>query len=155
MNLLDRRRNIPLDRKHRTARNRVNRELKHSLKADRETWWNMKAEEMEIAHASGNVSRLFKIIRSTGPKRNSVSENILPKGGESLLSRLDKLGRWAKHFREQFSWPEASGSTVGTINETSWDIELTPFTENEVSNCIRALKVRKAAGPDELAPHSF
>ena len=155
MNLLDRRRNIPLDRKHRTARNRVNRELKHSLKADRETWWNMKAEEMEIAHASGNVSRLFKIIRSTGPKRNSVSENILSKGGESLPSRLDKLGRWAEHFRKQFSWPEASGSTVGTINKTCWDIELTPFTENEVSNCIRALKVRKAAGPDELAPIVF
>ena len=79
MDLLDKRRLLPVGRKHRTARKRVCCELKQSLRADREAWWNSKAEEMEVAHASGNVSKLFKIMRSTGAKRVSIDENILSK----------------------------------------------------------------------------
>ena len=110
---------------------------------------------MELAHALGNVIQLFRLIRPTGEKRMSVSENIVSKNGETLPSRLDKLGRWAEHFGEQFSWPRASGPLTVSNVEPSWDVDLTPFTEAEVTSCIQGLKTNKAAGPDELAPIVF
>ena len=139
MDLLEKRRQIPLDKKHRASRKRINRELKRSFKLDRESWWNHKAEEMEIAHASGNVSKLFKIIRSTGAKKIAVSENVLSKSGDALLNKSDKLGRWAEHFQEQFSWPESAGPLGTSSVESSWDIDLTPFSAAEVDSCIPML----------------
>ena len=110
---------------------------------------------MEIAHASGNVSKLFKIIRSTGAKKIAVSENVLSKSGDSLLNKSDKLGRWAEHFQEQFSWPESAGPLGTSSVESSWDIDLTPFSAAELDSCIRCPDARKAAGPDELTPIVF
>ena len=50
------------------------RQIRRSLRRDRENWWIQKAEEMETAIASGNIGKLFDLIRKTGGKKAKVSE---------------------------------------------------------------------------------
>ena len=52
-------------------------------------------------------------------------------------------------------WPEVTESPAASIMESSWDVDMTTFSEAEVTSCIRRLKTNRAAGPDELAPILF
>ena len=50
-------------------RRKLGREIKRSLRQDRENWWFKKAEEMESATASGNSAKLFQLIRDRMPHK--------------------------------------------------------------------------------------
>ncbi|GAA53500.1 craniofacial development protein 2 [Clonorchis sinensis] len=73
--LLKSRRNIPASPEHNLVRRIIRRQVRVSVKADREVWWTQKAKEMEEAQKSGNTRRLFQLIRATGPRKPPVSEN--------------------------------------------------------------------------------
>ena len=66
LHLIDSRRSIPADTAYDAARTAIRRDLKRSLREDRENWWNKKAAEMEAAYAAGNSRKLFQLIRRTG-----------------------------------------------------------------------------------------
>ena len=110
---------------------------------------------MEIAAASGNSQRLFKLIRDTGGRRTQVSETIWDRNGEPIHSKQQRLDRWAEYFKEQFSWPHASVVTPVSTTATPWVVSLEPPSKVEIESCIRLLRRGKAAGPDELPPVLF
>ena len=60
--LFFKRRNIAPGTRYAQERRKLDREVKHSLRQDRENWWLRKAEEMESAAASGNSAKLFQLI---------------------------------------------------------------------------------------------
>ncbi|KER31144.1 LOW QUALITY PROTEIN: hypothetical protein T265_13050 [Opisthorchis viverrini] len=67
--LLKSRRNIPAGPEHNPMRRVVRRQVKVSLRSDREVWWTQKAKEMEEAQKAGNARILFQLIRATGPRK--------------------------------------------------------------------------------------
>ncbi|GAA55142.1 ATP-binding cassette transporter [Clonorchis sinensis] len=112
---LETRRQIPPGRNHNSTRRIIRRQVKLSVRADREAWWTRKAEELEDAKNAGNVRRLFHLIRSTGPRKPLVSEIIRDQNGSLMCNKGERLDRWAQYFERQFSWPPA------TFNpETNW-----------------------------------
>ncbi|WP_353804354.1 hypothetical protein, partial [Acinetobacter baumannii] len=137
---------------HNSTRRTIRRELKRSLKRDREAWWSQKADEMEQAHSSGNIRKLFQLIRATGAKRLGVSETICERDGSLIHNKQRRLARWAEHFQDQFSWPAASNALVCSRPTTTWLVDMEAPSVTEVSRCISALKRFKSAGPDDLAP---
>ncbi|GAA57684.1 ATP-binding cassette transporter, partial [Clonorchis sinensis] len=54
VSLLETRRKIPPGHHHNSTRRIIRRQVKLSVRADREAWWTRKAEEMEDAKNSGN-----------------------------------------------------------------------------------------------------
>jgi hypothetical protein len=157
LSLLDARRCIPSGSENNCARRSVRRQLKQSLRLDREAWWNQKAQEMEEANAAGNVRKLFQLIRNTGPKRPPVSEVIKDDNGNLVYNKRQRLDRWAEYFQQQFSWPSASVpvNSVRPAQLESWSVSLEPPSVNEVLISLSALKRHRAAGPDELPPALF
>ncbi|GAA53452.1 stress associated endoplasmic reticulum protein [Clonorchis sinensis] len=65
--LLESRENFLTNPKHNSARQIVRRRVKLSVRADREVWCTRKAKEMS-SQQIGNVWRLFRFIRDTGPE---------------------------------------------------------------------------------------
>ncbi|GAA52101.1 sorting nexin-1 [Clonorchis sinensis] len=88
--LLKSRRNIPAGPEHNLVRRIIRRQVKASVKADREVWWTQKAKEMEEAHKSGNARRLFQLIRATGPRKPPVSETIKDRNGVTVSNKTTK-----------------------------------------------------------------
>ncbi|KER23292.1 hypothetical protein T265_08778 [Opisthorchis viverrini] len=68
------RRNIPAGAEHNLARRLIRRQVKVSVKADRDVWWIRKAKVMIEAQKTGNAQGLFKLIRATDPRGPPVSE---------------------------------------------------------------------------------
>ena len=155
VDLLERRRQIPPGPQHNQTRRHIRRELKRSLRSDREAWWTKKAEEMEAASNLGDARRLYQLIRSTGPKNISVSETINERDGTLICNQQRRLARWAEHFQEQFSWPPATSTLLDVPQAETWSVDLQPPTEAEIRNCISSMKRYKAAGPDNLPPVLF
>ena len=46
----------------------MSRQIRRSLRLDRENWRTRKAEEIETAIASGDIGKLFDLIRKNGQK---------------------------------------------------------------------------------------
>ncbi|CAH8607928.1 unnamed protein product [Dicrocoelium dendriticum] len=67
LNLLESRRNLPTGSEHNVTSRTIRRELKRSLRAGKEAWWTIRAQEMEEAGAVGNYRKLFQLIRTAGP----------------------------------------------------------------------------------------
>ncbi|GAA57695.1 ATP-binding cassette transporter, partial [Clonorchis sinensis] len=72
----------------------IRRQVKLSVRADREAWWTRKAQEMEDVKNAGNVRKLFHLIRSTGPRKPLVSEIIRDQNGSLISSKGERLQRW-------------------------------------------------------------
>jgi hypothetical protein len=132
LELLEARRKIPSGSSYNKARRDIRKKLKRSLIADREAWLTEKANEMEVAFASGNIRKLFQIIRSTGPKGSSVSETIKEANGTLIHNKSRRLARWAGHFETQFCWPPASVLLSHTYEFEPWSVSLEPPSQTEV-----------------------
>ena len=118
-------RNSPPSPEHSNKR-KLHRQVKRSVCADREAWWTKKTGEMETANNSGNIRRLFQLIRSTGPRRPTVSETIKDHQGV-LISKKERLDRRADHFEEQFNWPAAAVSPGAQSMTEPWTVKLDPL----------------------------
>ena len=157
MNLICKRRNIAPGTRYAQERRKLGREIKNSLRQDRENWWLRKAEEMESAAASGNSAKLFQLIRETGSKGAKVSEVIEEKDGSLISNQERRLERWAEHFQSHFSncqQPQPD-SHPNTLPVSVWTVSNELPTETEVRDAIKRLKLRRAAGPDDLPPVLF
>jgi hypothetical protein len=152
--LIEARKALPASTSHDNARRSLKRRITKSLRNDRERWWIAKARDMEKAFATGNSRALFELIRSTGPRKSTVSETIDEKDGSKIYSLGRRLERWAEHFQEQFNWPPTN-QHLHHPSETVWNIDLHCPTEGEVSREISLLKRDKTPGPDGLHPALF
>ncbi|GAA50559.1 glucosidase 2 subunit beta [Clonorchis sinensis] len=140
VSLLETRRQIPPGRHHNSTRRIIRRQVKLSVRADREAWWTRKAQEMEDAKNAGNVRRLFHLIRSTGPRKPLVSETIRDQNGSLICNKAERLDRWAQYFEQQFSWPPATSNQETWPSTESWTVNMESPSVSEVSECISLLK---------------
>ncbi|GAA50173.1 immunoglobulin-binding protein 1b [Clonorchis sinensis] len=140
VSLLETRRQIPPGRHHNSTRRIIRRQVKLSVRANREAWWTRKAEEMEDAKNAGNVRRLFHLIRSTGPRKPLVSETIRDQNGSLICNKAERLPRWAQYFEQQFSWPPATSNPESWPSTESWTVNMESPSVSEVSECISLLK---------------
>lgn len=74
-----------------------------SLKKDRENRWAKLAKEMQVAPASDNSKRLFKLIRDIGEGCISVSETARDMNENLTRGIKQRLYCWAQYFSERFS----------------------------------------------------
>ena len=93
LSLINKRRNIPAGKGYMEEWRKLDREIKRSLRQDRENWWLKEAEEMESVTASGNSTKLFQLIRQTGPRKAQVSEVIEEADGTLILNRKRRSDR--------------------------------------------------------------
>ncbi|KER20595.1 hypothetical protein T265_10894 [Opisthorchis viverrini] len=149
--LLKSRRNIPTGPEHNPMRRASRRQVKVSLRSDREVWWTQKAKEMEEAQKAASA----QLICSTGPRKPPVSESIKHQIGTTISNKEERLYRWAEYFEQQLSWPPTDTHLEPTGEVEPWTVNVEPPTASEVYDCICSLKRHRAPGPDDLPPTLF
>jgi exonuclease III len=155
LEVLDSRRLIPADSEYDIERRSLTRQLRASLKRDREAWWTERAKEMEEAAASGDSRKLFRLIRVTGPKRSGVSETVCEEDGTAIHNLQRRLERWSEHFQQQFNWPSPPVVTVQASGFAPWSVSTDCPIEAEIRKEIQLIKRRKAPGSDGISPALF
>ena len=128
------------------------RQVRRSVKKDRENYWNDVAEKLERAAASGNSRKIFQLVREHSTKKsNPVSETILNEQGEKITDCNQRMERWVRHFNELLNRPTLDELLIPNIHEPD-NCEATdhPPTIYEVLTAINRMKNNKACGPDGL-----
>ena len=135
-------------------RRKLGREIKRCLCHDRQNLWLKKAEEMESAAASGNSSKLFQLIRQTGPRKAHVSEVIEEADGTSIFNQKRRLDRWAEYFQLHFSIDShpRPDATLTSVASSVWAVSNDPSSVSEIQKAVNHLQLKRAAGPDDLYP---
>ncbi|GAA56844.1 ATP-binding cassette transporter [Clonorchis sinensis] len=93
----------PPGREYNTARRSVRRQVKRSICTDREVWWVQKPEKMEEARNSGNISKLFRLIRATGPKMLLLRQRstLLLNHNRELVDQVSSSVKLMGIFKEE------------------------------------------------------
>ncbi|GAA49029.1 tyrosine 3-monooxygenase/tryptophan 5-monooxygenase activation protein, partial [Clonorchis sinensis] len=127
------RRNIPVGPENNLTRQINRRQVKVSVRVDREVWWTRKAKEAEEAQKAGNARRLFQLIHATGPRKSPVSETIKDRNGENVLNN-ERLNRWTEYFEKQLRWPPSGTHLEPTADVEPWTVNMEPPTASEVQD---------------------
>ena len=111
---------------------------------------------METAIASGNIGKLFDLIRKTEGKKAKVSETKEEADESLIVNQNRRIERWAECYEDQFSkLSHAPVDTSTSCPQTMSNVLMTPPCEDEVRCAIKRLQRNKAAGLDEPPPVFF
>ncbi|KER27485.1 LOW QUALITY PROTEIN: hypothetical protein T265_13775 [Opisthorchis viverrini] len=147
--MIDARKSILAASEYSGARKSLKHQIVKSLRKSRELWWTLKAREMKKAFAKENSHAPYQLIRSTGPRKATRKID-----GSLIHSQKRRLGRWAEHFDERFSWPPAT-QPVEIMLTGEWNVNFGRLSEDQIRYEISVLKREKAPGQDGLYPTLF
>ena len=77
---------------------RENREVKGSVRQDKRTYIDGKAEEAELAASKGDGRALYRIPKELSGRTYPPSKPVKNSNGEILTDKADQLAHWAEHF---------------------------------------------------------
>jgi hypothetical protein len=132
----------------------LNREIKRQLKIDKESWWNVKAHELEGACKKHDMRLLYSTLRSCSGKIKATSSSLKDHNGAQIKSLEGKLERWREHFNSLLNRPHPTIQDQNLIENANLqfpsEIADNPPTEEEIRMAITRLKNRKAPGIDTI-----
>ena len=136
--------------------NRLNREVKRSLKADLEAWVRRQSEELERASRTNNVKLMYDIIKTLAGKPRQHHITVKKPDGSIAESAEQRLICWENHFTQLLNRDSPDNEHQATADGLAFngfsDISDDPPTIDEVKRAIRLLKSGKASGCDGMSP---
>ena len=138
----------------RTLYNRLTRQVRAEIGADKDVWLNSMADDLERSAEEANHRNLYRNVKRIAGKRGMPSEVIKKPTGEVITDSQEKLEAWAAHFQQLLDRP------APTTLDLSLDFDpplpadvgsdLDSISDGEIRKALRSLKSGKAAGPDEI-----
>ncbi|KER33535.1 hypothetical protein T265_00645 [Opisthorchis viverrini] len=95
-----------------------------------------------------HFNRPASMIRSTSPRKATVSEMISEQEGSLIHSQRRQLERWAEYFEGQFSWSPAT-QTVEITHTGEQNVNLDRLSE-EIKYELSVLKREEVPRPEDL-----
>ena len=131
------------------------KEVKRRCKNDKKQYIERKATEAEEAAKLGDTKLLYRIVKDLS---GSTTQNPPLKlaNGKKAKTYEEQTKRWTEHFETILNCPEPTllhdFDSDKDSTTHSLDINMEPFTEDEVRSAIKRLKNGKAAGIDKVQP---
>ena len=133
----------------------MDKEVKKSCKADKNTWLEQKCTEAEKASKRNDTKTLYRIVRElSGTEGNTRTKTIQikDKNGNILTTEQAQNARWIEHFQAVLNQPEPvmALDLSKEQQQTPLPVNLSAITEEEVKYAIKQLKNNKAPGHDDI-----
>ena len=126
---------------------RLDKEVKSSLRKDEREWANNIAQEAEDTARQGQMKGVYEATRKLCNKRPKRVDMVKDREGK-LLSKEDEVRkRWQEHFMVVLKRPDPE--TVAEVvddSDINKEIEEGPVTKLEIKNAIKDMKNGKVAG---------
>ena len=137
----------------RDAFNTCRRKVTAKLREMQNSWYSMKAEEIQSYADRNNTRRFYDALKAVYGPQTSGSSPLLSADGSTLLTDRDKiLERWAEHFDTVLNRPSAiNADAIARLPQVKTNASLDDLiTELEVRKAIGALSTGKAPGSDAI-----
>ena len=125
------------------------REVKKSVRRDKQDFLDGLANQAELAAAKGDLSTVYKITKQLS-RQTRQSPPIRDSFGKVLTNESDQAARWVQHFQSVLNRPDPVTALDELPQEDSLDITTDPPSKAEVLRALRAMKSGKAPGVDGI-----
>uniref|UniRef100_A0A914XLD6 Endonuclease/exonuclease/phosphatase domain-containing protein n=1 Tax=Plectus sambesii TaxID=2011161 RepID=A0A914XLD6_9BILA len=140
-----------------TQYRQLNGEVRQRLKAERETYWNNVATELEEAANRQEYRTLYATLRRLSGKVRPISNDIQKSDGTFVRTAAERLERWREFFHQLYNHESPTGPPASPP-KIAFPLHPVPEHEpsiEEVKIAIRLMKTGKAAGSDEVTAEAL
>ena len=130
------------------------REVKHSVKNDKQLWLEGLAKEAEESMQKGNLKAVYSTTKKICNQQTRRMDSVKDKNGCLLSTEQEVQQRWHEHFREVLNRPEPAFPVEVPEEDFLEEIVVSeePLSKGEIIETVQELKTGKAAGYDEVSP---
>ncbi|KAK3740237.1 hypothetical protein RRG08_054258 [Elysia crispata] len=131
------------------------KEVKRSIKNDKEAFTNELAERAEKAAQGGHMRTLYETTKVLAGKRKNTEMPVKDAEGNTIFSQELQMTRWVEHFESLLNRPPPIEPPEILPARNDLDINCEPPTLEEIENAVSLLNSNKAAGPDHIPPEAL
>ena len=131
------------------------KEVKKSCRRDKATHMENLSTEAESAAGSGDIKKLYNIVKQLSGSTKKGSRPIRNKDGVMLGKLDDQLQRWKEHFEEILNRPRPAATPILGEPESELRIRTDCITKSEIRKALKSMKNGKAAGIDNIPPEAL
>ena len=162
LDLYDQRRDLKKKRGGEPEGAKDYREIKRNIRTEmtmaKETWKQTQCQEVEACHRMNNSKKAYRLVKDLTTEKQGKPTTIQDKSGKCLTEENEILNRLAEYFSDLYNY-EADGDPRVLDCPHIPDEEHHPFIREEVEVAVKALKMGKSAGvdniPAKLVPQSL
>ena len=131
------------------------REVKKSIKKDKEEFTKRLAEKAEKAATGGHMRVLYQTTKVLTGKYGKAELPVKDQDGKTIFGREAQADRWVEHFKNLLNRPPPTN--VPEILPARKDLQISCDvpTKEEIVAAIKQLNIGKAAGPDLIPPEAL
>ena len=134
---------------------KANKEVKNSIKKDKNTYMEELAEKAEKAAADGHLRLVYQTTKTLSGKFSKPTLPVKDAVGNSIFDPAGQLNRWQEHFQTLLNRPPPDNRPEILPARRDLPMNTEPPTRKEIAAAIKALKENKAAGPDQIPPEAM
>ena len=134
---------------------KAHREVKKSIKKDKNTYLEGLAEKAEQAAAVGNLRIVYQTTKTLSGKFSKPALPVKDMDGKSIFDPAGQVNRWQEHFMALLNRPPPDNRPEIIPARKDLDINTEPPSREEITAAIKNLKSHKAAGPDHIPPEAL
>ncbi|GFR60484.1 endonuclease-reverse transcriptase [Elysia marginata] len=131
------------------------KEVKVSIKKDKESFTKTLAEKAEKAATAGHIKIVYQTTKTLVGKYTRSEMPVKDAGGKAIFEKDAQAARWIEHFTSLLNRPPPTNPPE--ILEARRDLPINCDTPShrEIVDAIKQLNQGKAAGPDLIPPEAL
>ena len=119
------------------------------MKMAKETWIQGQCQEVEACLRKNNSKKAYQIVKDLTTEKQGKSTTIQDKLGKCLTEENEILNRWTEYCSDIYNY-ETDGDPIVLHCPQIPDEEYHPILRKEVEAAVKALKMEKLAGVDNI-----
>lgn len=131
------------------------KEVKRSLKKDKEEFINRLSEKAEKAANGGHMKILYQTTKMITGKYGRSEIAVKDKDEKAIFGKEAQGNRWVEHFSELLNRPPPCNPPEIMPARKDLPICCDEPTKKEIIDAIMKLNSGKASGPDEIPPEAL
>ena len=131
------------------------REVKKSIKKDKEKYITELAERAEKAAQSGHTRVLYQTAKLISGQSNITVATVKDGNGKTIFDKEAQNKRWLEHFENLLNRPPPDNPPDILPARKDLLISCEPPTREEIAKAAAQLHPNKAAGPDAIPPEAL
>ena len=125
------------------------RKIRTEMKMAKETWIQGQCQEEEACLRKNNSKKAYQLVKGLTTEKQGKSTTIQDKSGKCLTEENEILNMWTEYCSDLYNY-ETDGDPIVLDCPQIPDEEHYPILREEVEAAVKALKMGKSAGVDNI-----
>ena len=123
--------------------------IRTEIKMAKETWIQGQCQEVEACLKENNSKKAYQLVKDLTTEKQGKSTTIQDKSGKCLTEKNEILNRWTAYCSDLYNYETDEDPIVLECPQIP-DEEHHPILREEVEAAVKALKMWKSAGVDNI-----